>query len=197
LEAIVNSYRNGTCNRYAAFSALLRELESEPQLSEQEKDTTFGLYCAEVNSTEVRALQSIDDPLQPEHERPARLDAAGNGKSRERTEAHPRGTIELIDQLSKRTVSEGPDTDDEEDGKTHKKPKLLESEMPWARSGRTEGLGTNPASKPLNSSRTRRGQVQFLVRWKGQGPEDDLWEPAKNFTHAKETLREYKRTHKL
>jgi hypothetical protein len=45
--------------------------------------------------------------------------------------------------------------------------------------------------------KTCQGQVQFLVRWKGQGAEDDSWEPAKNFTHAKETLQEYKKTHKL
>jgi hypothetical protein len=45
--------------------------------------------------------------------------------------------------------------------------------------------------------KTCRGQIQYLVRWKGQGPEDDSWEPAKHFKHAKETLGEYKKRHCL
>ena len=49
----------------------------------------------------------------------------------------------------------------------------------------------------VRHKRNKRGHLQFLIRWKNYGAEDDSWEPASNLKHAKETLKEYKRRHDL
>jgi len=49
----------------------------------------------------------------------------------------------------------------------------------------------------VRHKRNKKGQLQFLIRWKNYGPEDDSWEPASNLKHSKETLQEYKGRHKL
>ncbi|KNZ76902.1 Chromobox like protein, partial [Termitomyces sp. J132] len=38
-----------------------------------------------------------------------------------------------------------------------------------------------------------RGRLQYLVRWKGYGPEDDTWEPQKNLDRAPDKLRDFHR----
>ena len=40
-------------------------------------------------------------------------------------------------------------------------------------------------------SRQRRGKIEYLVSWKGYGPEDNTWEPAVNLTHAKEIVAKF------
>jgi len=47
--------------------------------------------------------------------------------------------------MSKRTTSDESDFEGDEEGKTHKKPKLLESEMPWANNRIAEGSTSNPS----------------------------------------------------
>ncbi|KNZ80324.1 Testis-specific chromodomain protein Y 2, partial [Termitomyces sp. J132] len=42
-------------------------------------------------------------------------------------------------------------------------------------------------------SRVVRGQLQYLVRWKGYGPEDDTWEPQKNLNRAPNKLWDFHR----
>jgi transposase InsO family protein len=49
----------------------------------------------------------------------------------------------------------------------------------------------------VRHKKNNRGQLLFLIRWKGYGPEDDSWESATNLKHAKETLDEYKKRKKL
>ena len=49
----------------------------------------------------------------------------------------------------------------------------------------------------VRHKRNNKGNLLFLVRWKGYSMEDDTWEPASNLKHAKETLEEYKKRHKL
>ena len=44
--------------------------------------------------------------------------------------------------------------------------------------------------------RRRRNQVQFLVKWKGYGPEENSWEPERNI-HAKRLIRSFKDSHQL
>uniref|UniRef100_A0A670IAX9 Chromo domain-containing protein n=1 Tax=Podarcis muralis TaxID=64176 RepID=A0A670IAX9_PODMU len=43
-------------------------------------------------------------------------------------------------------------------------------------------------------SRYRRGKLQYLIDWKGYGPEDRSWEPAAN-VHAPACLREFHATY--
>ncbi|CAI9719236.1 Hypothetical predicted protein [Octopus vulgaris] len=41
--------------------------------------------------------------------------------------------------------------------------------------------------------RKKRGQIEYLIRWKNFGAEEDSWEPASNLTSATPLLEEYKR----
>lgn len=67
---------------------------------------------------------------------------------------------------------------------------------------------TNPPPPPINidgeleyevekilSSRRYRRKLQFLVRWKGYGPQDDSWEPASNLANSPELIKEYYDAH--
>lgn len=41
--------------------------------------------------------------------------------------------------------------------------------------------------------RKRRGQTQYLIKWKGYGPEENSWEPARN-VHATDLIRAFFRS---
>jgi hypothetical protein len=43
----------------------------------------------------------------------------------------------------------------------------------------------------------KRGVMQFLIRWKGEGPDGDTWLTASALKNAKETLQEYKKLKRL
>lgn len=47
--------------------------------------------------------------------------------------------------------------------------------------------------KILQHRTTRGGKVEYLVRWKGYGRDDDTWEPESNLRNAKQVLSEYKK----
>ena len=40
-------------------------------------------------------------------------------------------------------------------------------------------------------SRRKRGRLEYLVTWKGYGPEDNTWEPIKNLGNAKESIERF------
>jgi hypothetical protein len=106
------------------------------------------LYSSEINSVEARS-----GPRAVGHE--PRLDqrqasgdlpnvAASKGKEKELPSSEtPFGEpFDLLERLSKRSQNEGSDSGDE-DGDTHKRPRLSESEMPWCREQR--GVDVNPS----------------------------------------------------
>jgi hypothetical protein len=41
--------------------------------------------------------------------------------------------------------------------------------------------------------RTRKGERQFYVRWKGFGEADDSWEPEEYLEHAREKIASWRR----
>jgi len=45
----------------------------------------------------------------------------------------------------------------------------------------------------LLDKRVCRGHTQYLVRWKGYGPEDDLWRPASDIEQS--LIRDYEASH--
>jgi len=57
LEAIVANFREGGKSRVETYSDILRELEREPELTEEEKEATFRIISAEINLTEARAYR--------------------------------------------------------------------------------------------------------------------------------------------
>lgn len=47
------------------------------------------------------------------------------------------------------------------------------------------------------AKRTRSGKVEYRVRWRGYGKEDDTWEELGNLSHAKELINEFRRQERL
>ena len=134
LEGIIDEFRSGGRSHVDSVAAILRELESEPLLPEKEKDATFKLFNSEIHSIEDRlgSGASGSEPTRGLDNRVEDLaeDVVGKGKEKAipSTRVLPGDSIELLEQLSKRSISEGPDTDDD-GGNTHKKKRLLESDI--------------------------------------------------------------------
>jgi len=55
LETIVANFRGGKQSRVGTYSDILNELEQDPELTEEEKETAFGIISAEIGTTEARA----------------------------------------------------------------------------------------------------------------------------------------------
>jgi hypothetical protein len=66
LETFVELFREGKKSRIEAFAAILGELEQEPNLSPEEKDSTFRIFGAEIDSAETRANRSLANTRRPE-----------------------------------------------------------------------------------------------------------------------------------
>ena len=122
LEAFVAEFREGKKSRIEAYSDILRELDREPELTQEEKETTFGVFSAEIDSTEARARR--------------RLTIA-------------KSSAQAIATQSNRCQDEqsGEDSGTEiDEDRPKKKSKLLESEMPWNAHSELDVPRNNPAS---------------------------------------------------
>ena len=53
-----------------------------------------------------------------------------------------------------------------------------------------EGQEEYEVERVINS-RIRRGSLEFLIRWKGYGPEEDTWEPSRNLENAREEIEKF------
>jgi hypothetical protein len=120
LEECVSEFRDGRKSRAETYADMLRELSRGPELSQEEKDTTFELYSAEVESTEARARHHqalIGSRAKTNAPQPARSD-----EQRDESESGSEG---------------------DGDERPSKKPKLHESDMPWFNRV-VDGPGSNP-----------------------------------------------------
>jgi hypothetical protein len=121
LESFVRDFRDSKKSRVETFSAILDELEQEPSLTTEEKDTTFQVYSAEVNSTEARTRSLLAGAGPNRRTIPPKQDRPRDGS--------PGGESE--------------DDDDEDEG-PKKKRRLHESDMPWYRHDDFDSQGTSP-----------------------------------------------------
>jgi hypothetical protein len=62
-----------------------------------------------------------------------------------------------------------------------------------------DGYDNYEVAEILNHRYTKHAtpRLQFLVRWKGYGPEHDTWEPEDCFTYAQEILHDYRHANRL
>jgi hypothetical protein len=120
LEECVSEFRDGRKSRAETYAEMLRELNREPDLSQEEKDTTFELFSAEIESTgaRIRHHQALDGP-------------------RDKAVApQPSRSVEQRDDSDSGSEGEGEE-------RSAKKPKLHETDMPWF-SRAIDGPGANP-----------------------------------------------------
>jgi len=122
LETIVNEVRAGQLSRVDAVARILQELESEPWLTSEEKDTTFQLCYTEINEAET--------PTLGEANRPKVRTAAGTTAPRK---------------ANKRTSGDDTDSDSDCEDSPVKKRRLKESEMPWVKASQATAVVSNPS----------------------------------------------------
>jgi hypothetical protein len=107
LESTVDDFRSGRKRHIDAVTAILQELESEPLLSEQEKDATFRLYSLEINSIEARsgprAVESEPqlNPGEASGDLPIVTMSKDKGKALPSSETPFGEPFDLLEQLSK------------------------------------------------------------------------------------------------
>ena len=57
--------------------------------------------------------------------------------------------------------------------------------------GDTNDSKSYELERVLDKRVSPRGSVKYLVRWKGYGPEEDVWKSVKELENAKELIEEY------
>jgi len=112
LESFVSDFRDGKRSKLNTFSAILAELEKETELTTEEKETTYQLYCTEITSAESRNRQQL---------------AFATVRPEIRNETRTPKSAEHYDRSDDGARSDG------DDGEPRKKPRLDESDMPWVK----------------------------------------------------------------
>jgi len=136
LETFISDYRGRRQTRAKTYSAILGELENEPRLSSQEKETTFQLYSAEVDLAKTRTQNQL---------------ATARIRAETGTNLDPNTTRETLApkqacpfrRESRRSVNGSESESEGENSK--KKPQLDETDMPWHKKEDYETLGINPS----------------------------------------------------
>ena len=131
LETLVSEYRDGRKSKSVTLEDIESELEREPQLADEEKETTLRLCREEIDATEARVEHGISSGATSSRRRKAseRQSIAGTSSSAKSTH---------LGQSENRSESE---IDDDE---PKKKRRLKESNMPWFE----RDIALNPSTNP-------------------------------------------------
>jgi hypothetical protein len=163
LETFITDFRSGRKTRFETFTALFGELASDPGLTAEEKEITFSLYSAEIDSAEERSQRH--------------LGLSGDTNRNERRPDEPR--LDSQTHVAKQTqVSVRQrrqcDTESEYDsdvGEPRKRIKVDESEMPWFESSGIDDPGTNPScAKTVNLLRLFNRDIKKCTFWVAIAP---------------------------
>ena len=55
-------------------------------------------------------------------------------------------------------------------------------------------LGEEHEVDQILEARVSRGKIQYLVKWKGYGPEDNTWEPENHLSNAIAAIKDFYRS---
>ena len=156
LESLVDDYRDGRKTKAVTLEAIERELEGDPQLTDEEKESVLRLYHEEIDSAESRiehGYPSSERVSSRRRKASEKRDSSG-GASSTKTSSHLR-------QSDSESNSEG------DDDEPKKRLRLEEADMPWFKRRGTYQPSSNPSCiKTVKSLRLFNRDIKgckFLV----------------------------------
>ncbi|KAJ3493569.1 hypothetical protein NLJ89_g10986 [Agrocybe chaxingu] len=139
IEQQIDKFRDGTSNKSYTITHILRILERDSTLSAKEKDESFELFLAEIDSIPPRRIQHRDN------------DHGAKSPFRDQPKDPRDRLAEFIaveddenDRLSKRSNSDS-ESGDSVEGGSRRKRRLRESDMPWFKADSGKALARNPS----------------------------------------------------